>query len=94
MWDLKGYLIMDIKDICVFSATESKQVLIDNYKGLVEKLLYRSVLGISVYHRPGDMHKLTKMILDLNKNYKVYMRHYTNVYADTVCYLIPDEKSI
>ncbi len=51
---------------------------------------YKPLLAISVYHQCGDMHKLVNMILSWNPDYKVYMRHYTNTYADTVCYFVDD----
>lgn len=51
---------------------------------------YKPMLAISVYHKPGDMHKLVNKILSWNSDYQVYMRHYTNTYADTVCYFIDD----
>ncbi len=49
---------------------------------------YAPILGISVYHKPGDLHRLVEQVLGINPNYKVYLRHYTNIYADTICYFI------
>lgn len=49
---------------------------------------YKPMLAVSVYHKCGDMHKLLNTILAWNPNYKIYMRHYTKNYADTVCYFI------
>jgi len=49
---------------------------------------YKPMLAVSVYHKCGDMHKLVNTVLAWNPNYKVYMRHYTKNYADTVCYFI------
>lgn len=51
----------------------------------------KPLLAVSVYHKPGDIHILVKLILSWNPNYKVYMRHYTKTYADTVCYFINEE---
>ncbi len=59
-------------------------------KGMKNAIIhYRPMLAVSVYHKCGDMHKLVKAILSWNPDYKVYMRHYTDTYADTVCYFIP-----
>lgn len=56
-----------------------------------EKLikLKRPLLSISVYHRAGDIHRLVEMILSMNSDYHVYLRHYSDCYADTRCYFIP-----
>ena len=50
---------------------------------------FRPLLAVSVYHIPGDMHKLVDLLLSWNPDYQVYMRHYTRSYADTVCYFVP-----
>lgn len=55
-------------------------------------LKYRPMLAVSVYHKSGDIHRLIDMVLSWNPSYKVYMRHYTKVYADTVCYFVDGEE--
>lgn len=49
---------------------------------------YHPLLSVSVYHLPGDIHKLIRLVLSWNPEYKVYMRHYTKTYADTRVYFI------
>lgn len=49
---------------------------------------YKPMLSVSVYHKPGDMHILIRKVLSWNPNYKVYLRHYTETYADTRAYFI------
>lgn len=49
---------------------------------------YKPILAVSVYHKCGDMHRLVDKILAWNPRYKIYLRHYTRNYADTVCYFI------
>ncbi len=51
-------------------------------------IMYKPMLAVCVYHKPGDIHTLISTILAWNPSYKVYMRHYTPVYADTVCYFL------
>lgn len=51
----------------------------------------KPLLAVSVYHKPGDIHKLVNLIISWNPSYKVYMRHYTKTYADTVCYFVNEE---
>lgn len=48
------------------------------------------ILSMSVYHRPGDIHVLTKKILNYYPQYKIYIRHYSDTIADTRIYFIPD----
>lgn len=45
-------------------------------------------LAISVYHKPEDLYAIAKYIRQLEPRYKFYLRHYSNVYADTVLYAI------
>lgn len=49
---------------------------------------YKPMLSVSVYHKPGDIHKLVNKILAWNPAYQVYLRHYTETYADTRAYFI------
>ena len=43
-------------------------------------------LAISVYHRPEDIWALPLLILDINPNYKFYLRHYSLRNTETVLY--------
>lgn len=52
--------------------------------------LYKPMLSVSVYHKPGDIHTLINRVLSWNPDYKVYLRHYTETYADTRAYFIDD----
>lgn len=46
------------------------------------------LLSVSVYHRLGDIHHLTKKILEFNSQYHIYIRHYTDRYDDTRIYFV------
>lgn len=48
----------------------------------------KPVIAISVYHKPNDLFELSNYILSLRNDYKIYCRHYSDVYADTVFYFI------
>lgn len=48
------------------------------------------VIGLAVYHKPSDPWLLTTQLMCLNKRYRYYMRHYTDVAFETVIYAIPD----
>jgi FkbM family methyltransferase len=45
-------------------------------------------LCICAYHKPEDIYELPKTILALNPEYKLYLRHYTDVLNETVLYAI------
>ena len=55
-----------------------------------EKIIrtYRPKLAICIYHSISDMVEVPKMILELNPDYKLYIRHYSDALVETVCYAI------
>ena len=52
-------------------------------------LKYKPKMIISAYHRTEDFWTLPKTVLEINPNYKVYMRHFPSLPAwDTVYYFV------
>lgn len=49
----------------------------------------RPILLLSIYHRRDDLFKLQEYLMDLNLNYKFYIRHYSLSVAKTILYCIP-----
>lgn len=47
---------------------------------------YKPKLAISVYHKPDDIYKLTKLIYNYNPNYTFTLRHYSSYMWDTVLF--------
>ncbi|AOZ97321.1 FkbM family methyltransferase [Butyrivibrio hungatei] len=45
-------------------------------------------LAISIYHKPEDIVKLPKLILQINPDYKLWMRHYSFGENETLVYAI------
>lgn len=46
-------------------------------------------LAIAVYHEAADFRKTFEYITALHSNYRVYLRHYTEGWSETVMYFIP-----
>ena len=49
-------------------------------------------LAISVYHNDNDMWAIAEQILGYNENYKLYLRHYTEGWSETIMYFLPKAK--
>lgn len=47
------------------------------------------LIALAVYHKASDIWKLPLQIMQLNPNYKFYLRHYTQVGYETVLYATP-----
>lgn len=46
-------------------------------------------LAICLYHKPEDMFEIPRYIKSLVPEYKIYIRHYSELLFDTICYAIP-----
>lgn len=46
-------------------------------------------LAISVYHNGQDIWQIYQLIMSINKNYNVYLRHYTEGWSETIMYFLP-----
>ena len=49
---------------------------------------YKPKLAICVYHKVEDIIEISKFIMSLNKGYKLYLRHHSSFFAETVLYAI------
>jgi len=49
---------------------------------------YCPKLAICIYHKREDLYELPLLIKTLNPRYKLYIRHYSNHFAETVCYAL------
>ena len=45
-------------------------------------------LAICVYHKPEDIWEIPELILDYVPEYRLYLRHYSITYTETVLYAI------
>jgi hypothetical protein len=46
-------------------------------------------LAIAVYHRASDFITIPDLILSINSNYELYLRHYTSGWSESVMYFKP-----
>ena len=49
----------------------------------------KPVLAICIYHKAEDWYKIPQKVLAINKDYKIYLRHYMEGIYETVMYFIP-----
>jgi len=49
----------------------------------------RPKLAIAVYHKAKDFYEIPSYILSLHKDYKIYIRHYTQGWSETIMYFLP-----
>ncbi|MCM1174197.1 MAG: FkbM family methyltransferase [Blautia sp.] len=49
---------------------------------------YKPKLAICVYHRPDDLYKIPFLIKELNPEYQLYLRQYSNTRFETVLYAL------
>lgn len=54
---------------------------------------HQPILAIAVYHAASDFWKIPKLVLSFNPNYKLYLRHYTEGWSETVMYFVPTHHS-
>ena len=47
------------------------------------------ILAISVYHSIDDFWRIPQYIMSVNNKYKIYLRHYTEGWSETVMYFLP-----
>lgn len=63
---------------------------INAIKGAAEKIRnYSPKMAICVYHKADDYWRIPETVLDINPNYTIDIRHYTEGITETVMYFIP-----
>jgi FkbM family methyltransferase len=55
---------------------------------------YSPTLAICVYHKPTDYLDIFNYIKSLNSDYKFFLRHHRNCYAETVLYAVAGKEKI
>ena len=85
-------LIYNQIDFIKLDIEGAEQDAIDGAKNTIIK--YHPILAICIYHKAEDWYKIPKKVLEINKNYKVYIRHYMEGIFETVMYFIPTSSKI
>ncbi|MDR2590938.1 MAG: FkbM family methyltransferase [Oscillospiraceae bacterium] len=58
-------------------------------KGAKQTILhYKPKLAICLYHKPEDIWEIPEYIINLRDDYKLYLRHHSVTYFDTVLYAV------
>lgn len=74
----------DIKGKITFVKMDIEGGEVEAIEGMKKKIKkYKPKLAISVYHHNNHLWKIPKMLLDLNPNYKLYLRYYGGKYVPT-----------
>jgi len=65
----------------------AEQDAIEGAKDTIKK--YHPVLAICIYHKAEDWYKVPQKVLQIERNYDIYLRHYMEGIFETVIYFIP-----
>lgn len=76
------YIKMDVEGCEIEALEGARNIIMENHPKL----------AICLYHRFSDLWIIPKLILKFVPEYKLYLRHHTNVMSDTVVYAIKEEK--
>jgi FkbM family methyltransferase len=52
---------------------------------------YTPILALAIYHNAYDFWKIPELVLTYNSDYKLFIRHYTEGWSETVMYFIPQK---
>lgn len=77
--DLPTFIKMDIEGGEISALEGARRVITET----------KPKLAIAVYHRPSDIWNIPKLVMSMNPNYKVFLRHYTESIYETVMYFVP-----
>ena len=79
----------EIHERVTFIKMDIEGAELEALKGAEETIKrYRPKLAICVYHKPEDIVEIPKYILNINPDYKLYLRHYSDNAGETVLYAI------
>lgn len=80
-------LIKEKIDYIKLDIEGAEQEAIKGSKNTIKK--YYPILAICIYHKAEDWYKVPQLVLEIEPNYDVYLRHYMEGIYETVMYFIP-----
>ena len=69
---------MDIEGSELAALRGARQCILEN----------KPKLAVCLYHKPQDMWEIPLMIKEMLPEYKIYIRHHTDLLNETVCYAV------
>ncbi|MBL0707873.1 MAG: FkbM family methyltransferase [Sulfurimonas sp.] len=55
---------------------------------------YKPILAVCIYHKAQDWYKIPEIVLCIDGEYKIYLRHYMEGIFESVLYFIPTKRDI
>lgn len=65
-----------------------EQEAIKGASGTIKK--YHPRLAVCVYHKPEDIFEIPTAIMETGQHYRLYLRHYSYIFTETVMYAVPE----
>jgi len=73
------FIKMDLEGWEIKALQGAKQHIVKDYPKL----------AIAVYHNSSDFWRIFEFVISLKQNYKVFLRHYTEGWSETIMYFVP-----
>ena len=80
-------LINDKIDYIKLDIEGAEQDTIKGAKNIIIK--YKPILAVCIYHKAEDWDKIPQLVLAIEKDYDIYLRHYMEGIFESVMYFIP-----
>lgn len=81
-------LIKERVDFIKLDIEGAEQDAIDGAKETIKR--YKPILAICIYHKAEDWYKVPQKVLEIERDYSLYLRHYMEGIFETVLYCIPN----
>ncbi len=81
-------LISEKVDYIKLDIEGAEQDTIRGAKETIKK--YKPILAICIYHKAEDWYNVPQLVLDIESEYDIYLRHYMEGIYETVMYFIPN----
>ena len=75
------FIKMDLEGWEIKALKGAKQHIIEDYPKL----------AIAVYHNASDFWGIFEFVISLRQDYKIFLRHYTEGWSETIMYFVPEQ---